>query len=154
MDPAAKLSEHHAPFTNDGYVMRDRFILEISFGGRNLASTRDEHPTPQIFRYDNHSSEQYVALTIALIILLEQHGDASKPLADAKGVNTHQAALSTSSTQGLSVLLKYGQQDWQALFASPTQLQALLASTVRTNQRDIMRRREQKDQHVEYEQQD
>ncbi len=32
MDPAAKLSEHHAlqddaPFTNDGYVTRDRFIL-------------------------------------------------------------------------------------------------------------------------------
>ncbi len=84
----------------------------------------------------NYSSEQYVAFTFALIIiiiiLLNQHGDASKPQAEAKGVNTHQAVL----------------------FASPTQLQALLASTVCTTQRDIMRRREQKDQHVEYEQQD
>ena len=27
MDPAATLSEHHAPVTNDGYVMHDRFIF-------------------------------------------------------------------------------------------------------------------------------
>ena len=73
-----------------------------------------KNPTPQIFRYDNYSSEQYVAFTIALIILLNQHGDASKPQAEAKGVNTHQAALFASSTQGLPVLRKYEQQDWQA----------------------------------------
>jgi hypothetical protein len=104
-------------------------------------------PTPQIFRYDNDSSEQYVAFTIALIILLNQHGDsdACKPQAEAKGVNTHQAALFASSTQGLSVRRKYEQRDWQALFASPTKLQALLAFTVHTTQRDIQRRREQKD---------
>ncbi len=90
-------------------------------------------------------------LTIALIKLLDQHGDASKQQADAKGVNTHQAVLFSRSTQGLSVMRKYQQQDWQALFASPSQLQALLASTVLTIQRDIMRRREQKDQYVEYE---
>ena len=113
-----------------------------------------KNPTPQIFRYDNHSSEQYVAFTIALIILLNQHGDASKQQAEAKGVNTHQAALFASSTQGLSVRHKYEQQDWQALFASPTELQALPASTVHITQRDIQRRREQKYQHVEYEQQD
>jgi hypothetical protein len=114
------------------------------------------NPTPQIFRYDDHSSEQYVAFTFALIILFNQHGDASKQQAEAKGVNNHLAALFASSTQGLSVLRKYEQQDWQALFTSPTQLQALLDSTVSTTQRDIMiqRRREQKDQHVEYEQQD
>ena len=68
--------------------------------------------------------------------------------------NTSQAALFASSTQGLSVLCKYKQQDWQALFTSPTQLQALLAVTLHTTQRDIPRRREQKDQHVEYKQQD
>ena len=113
-----------------------------------------KNPTPQIFRYDNYSSEQYVAFTIALIILLNQHGDASKPQAEAKGVNTHQAALFASSTQGLPVLRKYEQQDWQAFFASPTELQALPASTVHTTQNDIQRRREQEHQHVEYEQQD
>ena len=102
-----------------------------------------KNPTPQIFRYDNYSSEQYVAFTIALIMLLNQHGDASKPQAEAKGVNTHQAALFASSTQGLSVRRKYKQQDWQALFASSTELQALPASTVHTTQRDIHRRREQ-----------
>jgi hypothetical protein len=124
MDPAAKLSEHHASFTNDGYVTLNRFVLVNSFGARNFASTRDKYPTPQFFRYNNHLSEQYVALTIVLVILLNQH--ASKQQADAKGVNTDQAALFTSSTQELSVLRKYEQQDWQALFASPTQLQALL----------------------------
>ena len=31
MDPAATLSEHHAPVTNDGYVMHDHFIFENSF---------------------------------------------------------------------------------------------------------------------------
>ena len=87
-------------------------------------------------------------------MLLNHHGDACKPQADAEEGNTHQAALFASSTQGLSVLRKYEQQDWQALFASPTQLQALLAATVHTTQRYIPRRREQKDQHVEYEQQD
>ena len=154
MDTAATLSEHHAPVTNDGYVMHDHFIFENSFGARILASTKDEIPTPHIVRYDDHSSEQYVALIIVLIILLNQHGDAFKPQADAKEGNTHQAALFASSTQGLSVLRKYEQQDWQALFTSPTQLQALLAATLHTTQRDIPRRREQKDQHVEYEQQD
>ena len=49
----------------------------------------------------------YAALAIALVILLNQHGDASKQQAEAKGVNTHQAALFASSTQGLSVLRKY-----------------------------------------------
>ena len=142
MDPAATLSEHHAPVTNDGYVMHDHFIFENSFGARILASTKDEIPTPQIVRYDDHSSEQYVALIIVLIILLNQHGDAFKPQADAKEGNTHQAALFASSTQGLSVLRKYEQQDWQALFTSPTQLQALLAATLHTTQRDIPRRRE------------
>ena len=112
-----------------------------------------KNPTQQIFRYDTFLSEQYVAFTIALIILLNQHGDALKPQAEAKGVNTHQAALFASSTQGLSVQRKYEQQDWQAL-ASPTELQALPASTVHTTQRDIQRRREQEYQHVEYEQQD
>jgi hypothetical protein len=68
MDPAATLSEHHAPFTNDGYVMHDRFMIENSFGAPNLASTRDENPTPQTSRYDNHLSEQYVALAIAIVI--------------------------------------------------------------------------------------
>ena len=92
-----------------------------------------------------HSSEQYVALIIVLIILLNQHGDAFKLQADAKEDSTHQAALFASSSQGLSVLRKYEQQDWQALFVSSTQLQALLAATVCTKQ---------KDQHVEYEQQD
>ncbi len=82
------------------------------------------------------------------IMLFNQHGDASKPQAEAKGVNTHQAALFASSTQGLSVRRKYEQQDWQALFTSPTQLQALLAATVCTTQRDIERRREQKNQHI------
>ncbi len=52
-----------------------------------------KNPTPQIFRYDNYSSE---AFTIALIILLNQHGNASKLQAEAKGVNTHQAALFAS----------------------------------------------------------
>ena len=127
MDPAATLSEHHAPVTNDGYVMHDHFIFENSFGARILASTKDENPTPHIVRYDDHSSEQYVALIIVLIILLNLHGDAFKPQADAKEGNTHQAALFASSTQGLSVLRKYEQQDWQALFASSTQLQAHLA---------------------------
>ncbi len=37
-----------------------------------------------------------MAFTIALIILRNQHGDASKPKAEAKGVNTHQAALFAS----------------------------------------------------------
>ena len=58
MDPAATLSEHHAPVFNDGYVMHDHFIFENSFGAPILASTKDENPTPQIFRYDDHSSEQ------------------------------------------------------------------------------------------------
>ena len=101
------LSEHHAPVTNDGYVMHDRFIFENSFGARNLASTKDENPTPHIFRYDDHSSEQYMALIIVLIILPNQHGDASKPQADAKEGNTHQAALFEISSQGLSVLCMY-----------------------------------------------
>ena len=112
MDPAATLSEHHAPVTNDGYVMHDHFIFENSFGARILASTKDESPTPHIVRYDDHSSEQYVALIIVLIILLNQHGDAFKPQADAKEGNTHQAALFASSTQALPVLRKYEQQDW------------------------------------------
>jgi hypothetical protein len=93
-----------------------------------------KNPTPQLFRYVNHSSEQYVAFTIALIILLNQHGDASKrqaelATAEAKGVNTHthQAALFASSTQGLSVRRKYEQQDWQAPYSrtiSSTQVRA------------------------------
>ena len=153
MDPAATLSEHHVPVTNHGYVLHDRFIFENSFGARNLASTKDENPTPHILRDDDHS-EQYLALIIVLIILPNQHGNASKPQADAKEGNTHQAALFASSSQGLAVLRKYEQLDWQALFASSTQLQALLAATVRTTQRDIPRRREQKDQPVEYKQQD
>ena len=70
MDPAATLSEHHTPVTNDGYVMHDHFIFENSFGARILASTKDKNPTSHIVRYDDHSSEQYVALTIVLIILL------------------------------------------------------------------------------------
>jgi hypothetical protein len=69
--------------------MCDRFILENSFGARNLASVRDEKPTQQFFRYYNHSSEQYVSLTIALIIFLNQHGYAFKPQTDAKAVITH-----------------------------------------------------------------
>ena len=77
-----------------------------------------------------------MALIIVLIILLNQHGEAFKPQADAKEGNTHQAALFASSTQGLSVLRKNERQDWQAHFASPTQLQALLAATVRTKQKD------------------
>ena len=99
-----------------------------------------KNPTPQIFRYDNHSSEPYVAWTIALIILLHQQGDASKPQADAKVVN--QAAIFASSNLVLSVRRKYDQQDWQALFASPTQPKALLARTARTTQREILHRRE------------
>ncbi len=43
MDPAATLSEHHAPLTNDGYVTRDCFIFKNSFGARNLANTKDEN---------------------------------------------------------------------------------------------------------------
>jgi hypothetical protein len=43
MDPAAMLSGYHAPFTNDGYVMRDHFILKYSFETISLASTRDEN---------------------------------------------------------------------------------------------------------------
>ena len=39
MDPAATLSEYHAPVTNDVYVMHDCFIFENSFGAQNLAST-------------------------------------------------------------------------------------------------------------------
>ena len=95
MDPAATLSEHHAPVFNDGSVMHDHFIFGNSFGSRILASTKDsdEIPTPHLVRYDDHSSEPYVALIIVLIILLNQHGDAFKPQADAKEGNTHQAAL-------------------------------------------------------------
>ena len=52
MDPAATLSEHHVPVTNEEYMMHDRFISENSFGARNLASTKDENQTPHIFRYD------------------------------------------------------------------------------------------------------
>ncbi len=48
-----------------------------------------------------------VALAIALIILLNQNGGTSKQQADEMGVKTHQAALFATSTQGLSVLLKY-----------------------------------------------
>ncbi len=132
MYSAAMLSNHHLPITNDGFVTRDCFILENSFGARNLASTRDENPTQQFFRYDNHLFEQYVALTITPILSLNQHGHTSKQQADAKGVNTHQAVF----------------------FASSTQLLALLAATVSTTQRDIPCRREQKDKYVEYEQQD
>ena len=63
-----------------------------------LIKAISKNPITQIFRYDNHLSERYVAFTIALIILLNQHGNASKPQAEAKGVNTHQAALFASST--------------------------------------------------------
>ena len=45
-------------------------------------------------------------MIIVLIILLNQHGDACKPQADAKEGNTHQAALFARFTQGLSVLRK------------------------------------------------
>ncbi len=45
MDPAATLSEHHTLFTNDGYVLRDRFISKNSFGYLNLAGKKDENPT-------------------------------------------------------------------------------------------------------------
>ena len=123
------LSEYHVPVINNGYAAHDRFIFENSFGARILASTKDEIPTPYTVRNDDHSSEQYVALTIVLIILLNQHGDAFKPQADAKVVNTHQVALFASSTQ--------------------QSCQALLAATVSTTQRDIPPRSEQKDQHVE-----
>ncbi len=58
----------------------------------------------------------------------------------------YQSCASTSS--------KIGKPSSQALFASPTELQALPASTVHITQRDIQRRREQEYQHVEYEQQD
>ena len=58
-----------------------------------------------------------VALTIVLqvIILLNQHGDAFKPQAEAKEGNTHQAAIfaSLSSTQELPFRREHEQQDWQ-----------------------------------------
>jgi len=72
-----------------------------------------------------------MALNISLIILPNMHGYAFKPQAEAKEVNARQAAL----------------------FASSTQLQALLPATMRTSQRDAPRRCEQKNQHVQYEQQ-
>ena len=72
-----------------------------------------------------------MALNTRLIILPNMHGYAFKPQAEAKEVNARQAAL----------------------FASSTQLQALLLATMRTSQRDAPRRCEQKNQHVQYEQQ-
>ena len=98
MDPAATLFEH---VTNNGYVMHDHFMSENSVRARILASTKDENPTPRISKHDDHSSEKYVSLNIDLIVLFNQHGDAFKPHADAKGGNNHQAALFASSTQGL-----------------------------------------------------
>ena len=94
--------------------MHDHFIFENSFGARYLSTTKEENPTPHISRYDDHSSEQNVVLSIDLIVLLNQHGDAFKQQADAKEDNTHQAAIFASSTQGLSVLREHEQQDWQA----------------------------------------
>ena len=90
MDPLATLSEHHVPpsLINNGYATHDRFVFENSFGARNLASAKDENPSPHISRYDDHSSEQCVAVNIYFIILLNQHGDA--------------------------FLCTYEQQDWQA----------------------------------------
>ena len=41
MDPAVTLSEHHVPFTNDGYVTHDGFIFVNSFGARYLSSRFD-----------------------------------------------------------------------------------------------------------------
>ena len=99
MDHAATLSEHHAPFANDGYVTHDRFIFVNSFGARYLTTAKDENPKPHISRNEDHSSEYYVALIIVLIMLVNQHGDAFKQQADAKKVNTHQAVLFASSTQ-------------------------------------------------------
>jgi hypothetical protein len=61
-------------------------------------------------------------MTIALIVLLNQHGHPFKQQADAKRVNYHQPIF----------------------FASATKLQALLAASVCTTQRDIPREREQK----------
>ncbi len=58
-------------------------------------------------------------------------------------------ALLKDFQSGASTSSKIGRPSSQAL----PQLQALLASTLRTTQKDIQRRREQKDQHVEYEQQ-
>ena len=85
------LSEHHVPVINDGYATHNRFILENSFGARYLSTTKDENATSHISRYDKHSSEQYVALNIDLIVLRNQHGDAFKPQADAKEGNTQQS---------------------------------------------------------------
>ena len=56
MDPAATLSEHHALFTNDGYVTHDCFIFVNSFGARYLLTAKDENPTPRICRHDYHTS--------------------------------------------------------------------------------------------------
>ena len=54
MDPAATLSEHHAPVTNDGYVIHDHFIFENSFGARILASTKDEFLLVQRMKFQHH----------------------------------------------------------------------------------------------------
>ena len=131
MDPSATLSEHHVPISNDGYVTQDRIIFDNSFRARYFSSAQDKIPTLHISRYDDHSSGQYMALNTSLIILPNMHGYAFKPQAEAKEVNARQAAL----------------------FASSTQLQALLLATMRTSQRDAPRRCEQKNQHVQYEQQ-
>ena len=88
MDPKATLSEHQLPVINDGYAMLDRFIFENLFGSRYLSNTKNENPTPHISRYDDHSPEQYVALNIDLIVLLNQHGDAFKQLMQRKATLT------------------------------------------------------------------
>jgi hypothetical protein len=82
-------------------------INQNNYTHEQLFKAISRNPTPQIFRYDNLLFEQYVAFTFALFILLNQHGDALKLQAEAKGVNTHQVALFASSTQGLSVRRKY-----------------------------------------------
>ena len=50
---------------------------QINCTHEQLFKAISKNPTPQIFRYDINLSEQYVAFTIALIILLNQRGDAS-----------------------------------------------------------------------------
>ena len=73
MDPSATLSENHVPISNDGYVTQDRIIFDNSFGARYFSSAQDKIPTLHISRYDDHSSGQYMALNISLIILPNMH---------------------------------------------------------------------------------
>ena len=63
--------------------LRNNLVVFAEISG-NLADKFDMDT-----RYDDHSSEQYVALNIDLIVLLNQPGDAFKPQAEAKEGNTH-----------------------------------------------------------------